>query len=232
LRDTDFTEFLKKGLLLIPEQLVQRFETLLNHYLHLDPEASHRISALTGKVIAVDVLLGPHNKTTPRITLYFAPETQGCQVHTTCPGEPDVVIRGTPMSLINQLYKNNPGVMVNDFVIEGDLSVGKAFQAVARGMHIDWEEQLAYRVGDLPAHQMGNAARKLHAWTQHSLHRLIQNTGEYLHYEASDLPPPRNLNEFMDAVDKMRHDTERLEARIQRLQQEASLSITKQPTHN
>lgn len=214
---------------MIPSQLVQRFETLFNHYLRLDPEASKRISTLTGKIIALDVLLGPLNETTPRITLYFIPEAQGCRVHTTCTGEPDVVIRGTPMSLMSQLYQNNPGVVVNDLAIEGDLSVGKAFQDVVRGMHIDWEEHLAHRVGDLPARQMGNAARKLHAWTQQSLQRLIQNTGEYLHYEAYDLPPPGTLNEFMDAVDKVHNDTERLETRIQRLR--ASLSNANKSTH-
>ncbi len=232
--DTDFTELFKNGLRVIPDQLASRFETLLNHYLRLDPETSKRMSALTDNIIAIDMLLGPFEQSTPQITLYFVPGNQRCQVTTTYPGAPDVVIRGTPLSLMGQLYQASRGGAVNDLEVTGDLSLGKAFQEVLRDVHIDWEEQLAQRVGDVPAHQMGNAARQLRAWTQQSLQSLFQNTGEYLHYEAYDLPPPGALNEFMDAVDEIYSDTERLEARIQRLQRAAmtTLSKTKKPTHS
>lgn len=216
--NTDFIELFKKRLSVVPEQLASHLETLLNRYLRLDPEVSKRMRVLSGEIIAIHVYFGPFHETTPQTTLYFVPQSQGCQITTQPAGEPKVVIQGTPLSLLSQLYQTNSRGSTNDLTIEGDVSLGKAFQEVLRGVHIDWEEQLAHWVGDLPAHQMGNSARQLQAWAQQSLQSVAQNTGEYLHHEAYHLPSSEAVNEFMDAVDKIHSDTERLEARIQRLQ--------------
>lgn len=224
MKDTELIELVNKGLKVIPDRLASYVETLLNQYLRLDLETRQRMSALTGKIIAIDVWLGPFDENTPHITLYFVPENQRCQVNTLYSGDPDVIIRGTPLRLMGQLFEGGPMGKFDDLAIEGDLALGKAFQKVLRGVEIDWEEQLAHRVGDLPAHQMGNGLRQLRQWSQRSLQNIVRNTGEYLHYEAHHLPPPGALNEFMDAVDKIHADTERLEARIQRLQSALTVS--------
>jgi ubiquinone biosynthesis protein UbiJ len=218
----------------ISDQLASRFETLLNYYLRLDPETNNRMSALSGKIIAIDIFLGPLNEPAPHITLYFLPENQGCQVTTNNPGEPDVMIRGTPLSLMGQLQEGSRGGVMNDIDVAGDLALGKAFQDIVHGVHIDWEEQLAHWLGDLPAHQMGNGLRQLQAWTSHSLQKLAHNSSEYLHYEANHLPTPRALNEFIDAVDKIYTDTERLQARIQRLQRASTATspTIEKPNHS
>jgi len=46
---------------------------------------------------------------------------------------------------------------------------------------------------------------------------MVLNTSEYLREESRDLIAPGELADFVDAVDVLRDDVERMEARIERL---------------
>ncbi|MBI3774144.1 MAG: SCP2 sterol-binding domain-containing protein [Gammaproteobacteria bacterium] len=86
------------------------------------------------------------------------------------------------------------------------------------GLDIDWEEHLSRFTGDVIAHQVGNAARSSQRWAQQSGAALLQDAGEYLKYERELLPDRAQVETFMQHVDVLRDDVERLEARVQRLQ--------------
>ena len=47
---------------------------------------------------------------------------------------------------------------------------------------------------------------------------MLQDAGEYLKYERELLPDRAQVETFMQQVDVVRDDVERLEARVQRLQ--------------
>lgn len=193
-------------------------EKALNQYLHLDPDMAPKLAELDGKAIAVELAVTPLGWSGPVLTLYFLPTGTAVRVTDQFAGAPDVVVRATPLALAGQLRRGNQSFDAG-VEIQGDVHIGKAFQDLLSRVDIDWEEQLSRVVGDTAAHQIGNLARGLRTWGRRSLDTLLKNTAEYFQEEARDLPSSGAMADFLDAVDTLRSDTDRLEARIRRLQQ-------------
>lgn len=205
--------------------LATGLETVLNYYLRLDPEVMPAIAALDGKVIATEFVIAPPTSAEETddgltITLYFQPGSQGVRVTDKHWGTPDVSIRGTPLALARQ-FRAQPGTLDPAIEIRGDAQLGRSFQAALAAIDIDWEEYLSHVMGDVAAHQVGNTLREIGQWGRQVLNTLLQDAGEYFQHESYALPPHGAVSEFLDGVDKLRDDVDRLEARIHRLQQGA-----------
>lgn len=196
--------------------LAAGLEAVLTRTLQLDPDTLNRAAELNGRVIALELLFGGDRTTGPRLTFYLLPHAGGIQVIDHYPGDPQVTIRGTPLALARQFQSTVPDP---DVEILGDTHTARALQALFAEIDIDWEEHLARLVGDAAAHQIGNAVRDFTAYGRRVFDTLFQNTSEYVQHEARVLPPSGAMMAFVAAVDTLRDDTDRLEARIRRLQQ-------------
>ena len=98
-----------------------------------------------------------------------------------------------------------------------------AVEAARRAIDAVWRIEsarviagLSRYVGDAAAHQIGNAVRDLMSWGRDAAERLSKDLAEYLQYESRDLPPRHEVQDFLNNVDKLRDDAERLAARLQR----------------
>jgi len=186
-------------------------ESALDLYLKQDPDALQRCAALQDKVIAV-------NLTGTDFTLYFLPDTQGVKVLNRFEGEPDTLLRGTPGGFARLALESREDALFHGAVeIIGDTDTGQQFQDVLAGVDWDWEEQLSKFTGDMVAHQVGELVRKGQEWLGNSGDTLQQDISEYLQEEARLLPTRIELDEFLDGVDQLRTDTDRLAARVARL---------------
>lgn len=196
----------------LPPIVLAGLEIALNRCFGLDPETMPRLATLTGKVIAVELRgLG--------ITLYMAPHNGGVQLLQDYEGTADAVLSGTPISLARVGFGEERGLLfAGEVEIRGDVTLGQRFEAILREIDIDWEEQIARIVGDVPAHQVGNMIRETVNWGVKSMDSLGRDVTEYLQEESRYLPQKDEVNKFLAAVDILRNDAERLEARIRRLQ--------------
>jgi ubiquinone biosynthesis protein UbiJ len=194
-------------------------ELALNTWLRLDPDSLVRSAALFGKVIMVELVFTTAGAAGPRLAFYLLPGADGIQVVAAYPDAPHVRIRGTPLALANQFRKGSGEGLAREVEVQGDSHIAKTFQELLGGIDIDWEEQLSRLVGDAFAHQLGAAVREFRAWGRQALTTLLTNAAEYLQQETRDLPPSGAMAAFLDGVDTLRSDTDRLEARIRRLQQ-------------
>ncbi len=194
--------------MLTPAALAAGLETALNAYLALDPEIAPQLAELSGAVIVIE-LEGLE------LTLYLLPNEQGIRVMDHYDGEPTVRIRGTPLALIQQL-RGQPA----DLTVEGDAATGRRFQSLLARLDIDWEEHLSRIVGDPAAHQVGQFWREFRHWGQHTSTTLLQDGGEYLQQELRILPARPAVESFLSAVDGLREDVDRLEARLNRLRRQ------------
>jgi len=186
-------------------------ERALNAYLSLDRETAARLSTTSGKLIAIE-LVGPD------VTLLVRPLAGRVQVSAHPAFEPDTVIRGSPLALTRLGASNAHAGLPGDGVeIRGDAEVARVFQSVLAGVEIDWEEWLAERIGDIPAHQAGNAARGLITGVAGVVDKLRMNVSEYLQEEARVVPTRIEVEQFMDDIDLLRGEVDRLEARVERL---------------
>ena len=103
--------------------------------------------------------------------------------------------------------------------IQGDAEVAQAFSELLRAAQPDLEEELSRVIGDVGAHQVGNAARAALGFGRRAIDTLTQNVAEYLTEEGRDLPTRIEADEFCADVDTLRDDVARLEARLSLLEQ-------------
>ncbi|MES9970913.1 MAG: SCP2 sterol-binding domain-containing protein [Candidatus Thiodiazotropha sp.] len=199
----------------ITAALSATLETLLNQAILLDPETPVRLAPMHGKVIQLDLLgMG--------VSLYLIPDPNGIQILNEFEGQADCSLRGTPIDLMrmrgtrdsaDQLFKGA-------VEIEGDTALAHQFGAVLADLEIDWEEQLSRVTGDVAAHEIGNLVRGAFNWGRSVNRTTEQNLQEYLQEELRLLPAPVEIASFLNEVDRLRDDTERLEARLQRVKQQ------------
>lgn len=197
--------------------LTASLETAFNTWLKLDKQthgnALERLQALQGKLICLHI-------SNPDLKLYFLPTEENVRVTTDYAAEPDVTIHGSALALMRLSSASDTGkaMLEQGIKIDGDMGLGNRFSQILREIDVDWEELLARTVGDVLAHQMGQLARNTKGWLDDSAHAMRLNTQEYLQEEARLVPAEAELRHYLDAVDTLRMDADRLEARLKRLE--------------
>jgi ubiquinone biosynthesis protein UbiJ len=184
--------------------------------LRFDPRTRAGMAAMAGKVIAVELLgVGA--------TLYALPHEQGVRLLHTHEGEAHVRIRGAPFALLAMAKKGRerrPSTFSGEVEFIGDLALGQHIQSVMASLDLEWEELLSTYIGDIAAHKLGNLCRGVTTWFKRTHQILEQDAGEYLRTEARVLLEPDDAKSFVSAVDTLRMDADRLEARLLRLQRQ------------
>lgn len=193
--------------------LTAALETAFNAWLKLDGEALPRLQKLQGKIIEFHI-------TGLDIHLFFTPTSDGVTIATDFEGDADVTIRGAALALARLSHAEDAGkaMLEGGVNIEGDMRTGEAFSQILRDVDIDWEELLSHAVGDIIAHQAGQLTRNTKGWMDDTAQAMRMNTSEYLQEESRLLPAEDEVAAYLDTVDTLRMDTDRLEARVKRLQ--------------
>lgn len=193
-------------------------EQLVNRILRLDRESLQRLGEFEGKVIGI--ALARSAGATP--DFYLFPSAEGLRFLTDYDGVAHVTLRGDLATLLRVLIdgaKATPELIAaRALEIEGDVDLGRRFQRFLEGLDIDWEEQTAGVVGDVVAHKLGNVVRDMRTWRRHATQTLSADVAEYLQEESRLLAPAGRVEAFLQAVDVLRADVDRLEARLRRLQ--------------
>ncbi|MCB5184973.1 SCP2 sterol-binding domain-containing protein [Methylobacillus gramineus] len=107
-------------------------------------------------------------------------------------------------------------------VIEGDTEFATALSRILQGMSWEYEEDLSHIVGDVPAHEIAKFGRNA---VEQVRKKSISVAGMFAEYWQEEMPliaKKRHINQFLQNVDILHEDTERLEKRIQKLQSRSS----------
>ncbi len=197
----------------LPIIFLSAIETTLNTWLKLDGETLPRFASMQDKVICLHI-------TGLDIKLYFLPDAHSIQVMGNYAGKADTTIRGSAMTLMRMSTAQNSGkvLLASDAHIEGNMGLGTRFSQLLQEVDIDWEDLLAKLVGDIAAHQIGNVSRESIGWIKNTEHAMRLNLAEYLSEESHLLPADAEVAYYLDQIDTMRMDTDRLAARVKRLQ--------------
>jgi len=201
--------------MLIPLPLLLAAQHSLNTLLSLQVQRESLLEPLVGRVIALHV-----RGLDATVFLLFS--AQGIELSRYHDGEVDVTLSGAPLNLLSMTHDND-ALYQGRIDIQGDTGTARLLQQAMQAMEIDWEEHLSRLIGDTPAHQLGRAQRGVHQWLQRALSGFVQDSGDYLQDETQLLAPVTEIQRFCRDVDTLRNDTERMQARIARLQQLRSL---------
>ncbi|BBB24886.1 ubiquinone biosynthesis accessory factor UbiJ [Amphritea japonica] len=199
---------------MINATLLTLAETSLNKLLRLSPETVDQLSQLNGKVIAIQL-------TSPAATLSLQPSGEGIQIDIFERDDADVTLSGSGSDFFRLLTAtdSSDAMFGKSITVRGDSGLATRFSKILIDAALDWEAILAQLLGDLPAHEVARYLRwkaQLYLTTGNS---LLLNLEEYLKEELRILPSAPEVRQFSSEVDRIRQDTERLSARIARLQE-------------
>lgn len=196
--------------------LYKPLETLLNRGISGSREASRLSRSLAGRRLRIELRGLP-------LALEIAATEDGLALSEASQQTPDCVISGLPLSLARLGLTGDADIFRQGGVsISGDPVLAQDFQRLLDMARPDWEEALSRQIGDVAAHQLGNAARGLARWGQHAVDTLSRDTGEFLKEESRDLPTRFEVDEFLDQVDDMSTAVDRAEARLRRIESRRS----------
>jgi ubiquinone biosynthesis protein UbiJ len=194
------------------EAALRPVASVLNKNIRATTPARELCRKLDGTVVAVRV------RNTAFAT-WFVVHDDGLELTTDCDAEPDVVITGSLLTLARMA--GDPGVGAlrdGSLVLTGDTHLAVNFQQLLEYAKPDIEEELSGVVGDAAAHRLGDIARGVSNWTRSAGSTMGANIREYLQEEGRDVPSRYEVDRFAGEVGTLRDDVDRLEARIDRLQ--------------
>jgi ubiquinone biosynthesis accessory factor UbiJ len=193
--------------------LTSTLENVLNRGLPRSPRAQQLCAELAGRRVGIAITAVP--------SAYVLVESTGASLKLsavpagTTHAHPDAILTGGPLSLL-ALSGSAPEAVLQrgDVRIEGDVDLAQKFRELALLLRPDLEEELALVLGDVPAHQLGRFARAAFGWTRKAATTTVRNVAEYLGHERQDLVPRAEAEQFLQGVDTLREDVDRLAARI------------------
>ena len=200
--------------------LLQSLESALNRRIAGSAPARQLCRRLDGRVLGLRIR-------DTGLDLYVTVSEAGVELGHSAPGEPDAVLEGSPFGLAALAGSATPPR--GSVHLAGDPEVARLARELLQLARPDWEEELARVIGDVPAHQVGNAWRGAVRWSRQTLDTLSRDAAEFLQEESRDLPAAPEVEAFLGAVDEIRMDTDRLEARIRRLHERLADGPDREP---
>ncbi len=187
-------------------------QSALNHALSLDPDTQQRVVALDGRSVQLH-LEGP--ELTLAITVHDGKLAVG-------PGREDsqLRVRATPGSLLSMaMRRDDEGVAPGKVDIAGDAELARRLEKLATQFAPDVEEAFARTFGDVLGVPIARAMRQALAHARESGGHLAEDAADWLRDETRVAAAPGEVETFLDGVDTLRERSERLEARLARLEQ-------------
>ena len=194
----------------LPFRLLER---LIDGALDLDPETRSALAGLSGKVVDLEISgAGALRLRIDDERVHIGPRDAA--------GDADVTIRGAPLSLLRFAFAGDreAQILSDEVSLQGDIALATRLQQIAARMDIDFEEAFARHLGDAPAHELVRTMRGFGGWLSGTGTALLEDVSEYLRHEAAMTPRRDEVERFVNDVDDLRDDTERLEARVARLE--------------
>lgn len=198
---------------MVEPKLFRPVESLIRRQFQTSSRAQAVLARLEGKTLAVKFRGGPWQ-------VYACVQGGELSINTGYAGKPDVVVEGSLLSLARFSLAADPRTLAAEGVsISGDGETAQDFLELSRLARPDLEEELSRLVGDVLAHQIGNAARDTIRWGSNAGATMAANLKEFLQEESRDLPTNIEVHEFLDDVDSLSQDVARCEARLKKLEE-------------
>jgi ubiquinone biosynthesis protein UbiJ len=186
---------------------------VLNRNIRTTTPARELCAKLAGTVVAIRVR-------DTALAAWFVIGEESLELVMECEAEPDVVISGSLLTLARMAGESGMDALRDGSLeLTGDAHAAERFQRLMAYVKPDLEEELSGVVGDIAARRIGDIARGIRDWTRDARSTMGANIREYLQEESRDLPSRYEVDHFAERVGTLRDDVERLEARLDRLQE-------------
>jgi len=193
------------------QALIMAAENALNQALRLDPGSHGMLLEVLEQPIAV--IINP-----PPLSLHLVSNGKWLQLQQEGAQEPGVTLTGTPLALLSMGLGDRSPLQQGRVRLTGDATLAHRLQQILERLEPDWEAALAEIIGDVPAHFLGQRIRRTLNWTRDAHQALMANIEDYIQEETASLPARNEAEALFEDIGELRLDTDRLEARIQQLE--------------
>ncbi len=197
--------------------LLKPLQGLLNRRLDDSSQARALCRQLEGKTLALQ--LAPE-AVRGDLAIFLSVADERIRVRAEFDAEPDIIV-ATGLTGLLGLASDHTEQAIRDgrVIFFGDADTAQAFQQLLQLTRPDWEEELSRLTGDAAAHQVGNLFRSGLGFGKKLFATVSRNAAEFLQEESRDLPSQPEVKKWMSDIDKLREDTDRLEAKIRLMEQ-------------
>ncbi len=201
--------------------LLKFINNSIKKYFDSDPEVSAQIHELEGQQLLLKVtdlkkefLITPVNSSI--IVTNYQDDEAVKEVATT--------IHANVITLLRLAIGADYQSMLNNdtLKIDGDVELANRLRTIFMKVDIDWEEVASKYVGDALAYKLGVLARRTKSYKQRSIENFRLDVREYMQEESRIVPTRIEIERFLNDVDALDADIDRLEARLRRLAQACS----------
>jgi len=197
--------------------LIELFELACNHALVHDQDTVARLKKLQGKSMALRIK-------TINQSITLTPHPEGVELSREVPESVDVILT-TSLSAILKISRagmEDAELKPGELEISGDPIVGQRFATIIAELDINWEGLLAEQLGDSTARVVSIAAGQAKEFAEQSKQQLNHRFVYFVREELGLTAKPEEVESFLDGVDTLRADVERLANRLKRLREESS----------
>jgi ubiquinone biosynthesis protein UbiJ len=177
----------------------------INHLLGNADWARARLETFAGCGVRFEI---------PPVSAAFTVAADGRLLPSESQTDSTTVVRLTASALVRLLWLHDDTAR-QEVQVEGDTVFASTLTGVLSGLRWDVEEDLSQIVGDVAARRLTQAGSGLFAWHAKAASNLTHALAEYWTEEQPLLVGGEALRQFLQAVDALRDDAERLEKRIE-----------------
>lgn len=178
----------------------------LNHLLRQNPWASAQLRPFSGKVIRIS--MQPF-----ATTLAIANHGEFTPASGAVPDAEIILTAGAAMRMLVE-----GGASSGMAAVQGDAELAAVVGKVLHHLQWDAEADLSKLIGDIPAHELTQAASRIRGKIGRQALSLAGMLSEFWQEEQPQIAKQHHLEQFSHEVDALRDDVERLAKRIERLE--------------
>jgi len=188
-------------------------EMALNRAIALDADTRAALARLDGRVVELTLA-------SPPLALQLRVDGDRLAVGpVVTAGEPDLAVRTTLGGILGQLpfLRRDDAPTVGRVRVSGDAELARSLQRLAERFDPDWQQPFVTVFGEIIGVQVANAIAGALAQARSIGGQFARSAAEYVTEESRDVLPRAELEAFLDDVDGLRDDVDRIAARVARL---------------
>lgn len=188
-------------------------ERALNRAIALDADTREALSRLDGRRVELHLA-------SPPLALQLRVDGDRLAVGPVASeGEPDLAVRSTIAGLLSQLpfLRRDDAPPIGKVRVSGDAELARRLQRLAERFDPDWREPFVSAFGEVIGVQVANGVGAALRQARVLGSELARSAAEYVTEESRDVVPRAEIEAFLDDVDVLRDDVDRLAARVSRV---------------
>jgi ubiquinone biosynthesis protein UbiJ len=202
----------------LPSILAVTLELAINRILALDEDSPARLKRLENRLLQLDLEgIG--------IELYFSFSSERVDISIDSDDEPDTIVSGSLAALFAMAVPEGAdrwGSPESRVSITGDATLARDLEQLFSRLDPDWEATLSRLFGDVLGHQVASGLRTGAEQAAEAASSAGEMITQFLQRGEGPLVEVADIREFADAVDETRDAVERLEAKLQMMQDSGS----------